>query len=82
MSPDRKTIRLTTCWYTGKGIRVYMMSDHSADCDTGHYMLVAKVRERLAVNKQRSHIFHKERFNVRKLNEKYCIEVTHRFAVL
>jgi hypothetical protein len=25
-----------------------------ADCDTDHYLVVAKVRERLAVNKQRS----------------------------
>jgi hypothetical protein len=31
--------------------------------------VVAKVRERLAVNKQRSHIFHMERFNLKKLNE-------------
>jgi hypothetical protein len=31
--------------------------------------VVAKVRERLAVNKQRSHRFHMERFNLKKLNE-------------
>jgi hypothetical protein len=31
--------------------------------------VVAKVRERLAVNKQRSHNFHMERFNLKKLNE-------------
>jgi hypothetical protein len=30
---------------------------------------VAKVRGRLAVNKQRSHKFHIERFNLKKLNE-------------
>jgi hypothetical protein len=41
--------------------------------------VVAKVRERLAANKQRSHIFHMERFNLKKLNEvegkeKYGIE--------
>jgi hypothetical protein len=28
----------------------------AADCDSDHYLVVAKVRERLAVNKQRSHI--------------------------
>jgi hypothetical protein len=32
-------------------------------------ILVAKVRERLTVNKQRSHRFHMERFNLKKLNE-------------
>jgi hypothetical protein len=31
--------------------------------------VVAKVRDRLAVNKQRSHRFHVERFNLKKLNE-------------
>jgi hypothetical protein len=31
--------------------------------------VVEKVRERIAVNKQRSHKFHMERFNLNKLNE-------------
>jgi hypothetical protein len=31
--------------------------------------VVAKVRERLAVNKQSSHRFYVERFNMKKLNE-------------
>jgi hypothetical protein len=48
---------------------------------------VAKVRERLAVNKQRSHRYHTERFNLKKLNEvegkeQYCVEVSNRFAAL
>jgi hypothetical protein len=30
---------------------------------------VAKVRDRLAANKQRSHRFHVEKFNLKKLNE-------------
>jgi hypothetical protein len=47
----------------------------------------AKVRERLAVNKQRSHRFHMGRFNLKKLNEvegkeQYCVEVSDRFAAL
>jgi hypothetical protein len=42
--------------------------------------VVIKVRERLAVSKQRSHTFHKERFNLKKLNEvegkkQYRVEV-------
>jgi hypothetical protein len=36
---------------------------------TDHCLVVATVRERLAVNKQRSHRFHMERFNLKKLNE-------------
>jgi hypothetical protein len=44
-------------------------SDRAAVCDTDHYLVVAKVRERLAVNKQRSHRFHMEKFNLKKLNE-------------
>jgi len=40
-----------------------------ADCDTDHYLVVAKFRERLLVSKQTAHKFEKERFNLRKLNE-------------
>jgi hypothetical protein len=49
--------------------------------------VVAKVRERLAVNKQRSHRFHMERFILKKLNEvegkkQYRIEVSNKFSTL
>jgi hypothetical protein len=49
--------------------------------------VVANIRERLAVNKQGSHSFHMERFNLKKLNEiqgkdKYRVEVSKRFAAL
>jgi hypothetical protein len=59
----------------------------AADCDTNHYLVLAKVKERLAVNKQRSQRFHMERFNLKKLNEvegkeKYHVEVSNRFAAL
>ena len=40
-----------------------------ADCDTDHYVVVAKVRERLTVSKQAAEKFHVERFNLRKLSE-------------
>jgi hypothetical protein len=60
-------------------------SFRAADCDTDYYLVVAKVRESLAVNKRRSHIFNMEKFNLKKLNkvegkEQYCVEVSHRFA--
>jgi hypothetical protein len=66
---------------------LYVRLFRAAHCDTDHYLVVAKVKERLAVNKQRSHRFHTERFNLEKLNEeegkeKYRIEVSNRFAAL
>ena len=58
-----------------------------ADCDTDHYLVCTKVRERLAVTKQAARRFDGERFNLRKLNglevrKQYQIEVTNRFAAL
>jgi hypothetical protein len=49
-----------------KNILIYRRrhSDH-----TYHYLVVARVRERPAVNKQRSHRFYMESFNLKKLNE-------------
>jgi hypothetical protein len=40
-----------------------------ADCDTDHYLVVTKVRERLAVSKKATQKFDAERFYLRKLNE-------------
>jgi hypothetical protein len=64
-----------------------VLSFRATDCDTDHYLVVAKVRERLAVNTQRSQRFHMERFNLKKLNEvegkeQYHVEVSNRFAAL
>ena len=58
-----------------------------ADCDTDHYLVIAKVRERSAVVKQVAQRFDRQRFNLRKLNEpevreQYQIEITNRFAAL
>jgi hypothetical protein len=49
--------------------------------------VVAKFRERLAVNRQRSHRFDMERFSLKKLNkvegkEQCCVEISNRFAAL
>jgi hypothetical protein len=57
----------------------------AAFCDTDHYLVVAKIRERVAVNNEESHKFHTQRFNLKKLNEgkeKYHVEVKNRFAAL
>jgi hypothetical protein len=62
-------------------------SFRAADCDIGHYLVVAEVKERLAVNKQSSQRFHMEGFNLKKINEaenkeRYGVEVSNRFAAL
>jgi hypothetical protein len=63
------------------GIQAYLMSSHSEQKTAipTHYLVVAKVRERWAASKQRSHRFHTERFNLKKLsntegNDQYRVE--------
>jgi hypothetical protein len=43
-----------------------------------HYVVVAKVRERLTVSKQTAQKFEMERFNLRKLNE---LELTKEYHI-
>jgi hypothetical protein len=72
VSPDGKPhiqidhILIDRQWHSSV---LHVRSFRAADSDVGNYLVVAKVRERLAVNKQRSHRFQIERFNLRKLNE-------------
>jgi hypothetical protein len=44
-------------------------SYREADYDSDQYLMEAKFRDRLAVNEQKSHRFHMEKFNLKKLNE-------------
>jgi hypothetical protein len=62
-------------------------SFRAGDCGTDHYLVAAKVRERLAVSKQTTHSVHMERFNLKKLNEiegkeQYRVEISNRLAAL
>jgi hypothetical protein len=69
-------------WYSSV---LDVITFREADCDTDHYVVIAKVRERLAAVKQATQKFDRQRFNLRKLNEpevreQYQIEITNRFA--
>jgi hypothetical protein len=89
-SPDRKTrnqighILIDRRW---QSCILDARSFRGADSDTDHYLVVEKVRERLAVSKQTTETFHMERFNLKKLKEidgkeQYRVEISHRFAAL
>jgi hypothetical protein len=62
-------------------------SFREADCDTDHYLLIAKVRERLSARKQAAQKTDVERFNLKKLREmevskEFQIALTNRFVDL
>ena len=71
-SPDGKThsqiyhTLIERRWQSGI---LNVRSCRGADCDAGHYLVVAKVRERFVVSKQSAQKFVGERFNLRKPNE-------------
>jgi len=89
-SPDGKTHNQIDYVLIGRRWHSCVMdvpSFRGADCDTNHYLVIAKVRERLAVGKQAAQRFDRQRFNFRKLNEpdvrkQYQIEITNKFAAL
>ena len=89
-SPDGKThnqidhVLIDRRWHSNV---LDVRSFRGADCNTDHYLVIAKVRGRLAVGKQATQRFGRQRFNWRKLNEPevrkhYQIEVTNRFAAV
>jgi len=89
-SPDGKTdnhidhILTDRRWHLGI---LDVQSFRGADCDTDHFLVVAKVRERLAVSKQAAQKIDGDGFNLRKLNElevreQYQMEISNRTAAV
>jgi hypothetical protein len=89
-SPDGKTrnqidhVLIDRRWHSSiLNVRPFRV----ADCDTDHYLVVAKVWGRLAVIKQAAQKFGAERFNLKKLRElevrkQYQIKSSNRTAAL
>jgi hypothetical protein len=66
---------------------ILIRSSRGADCDTDHYLVDAKIRQRLSVNKQAVQTFDMERFNLRDLSDvevkvQFQVKISNRFAAL
>jgi hypothetical protein len=89
-SPERKThnqidhIVIDRRWHSSM---LDVQSFRGSDCDTDHCLVVAKVRERLAVSKRSAQKIDMEKFNVKKLNEgkvkeQHQVTIRNKFAAL
>ena len=79
-SPDGKThnqidhVLIDRRWHSSVEVQRF----RGAECDTDHYLVIPKVRERVAVGKEASQRSDRQRFNLRKLNE---LEVRKQYQI-
>ena len=64
-----------------------MRSFRGAECDLDHYLVIEKIKEKLALCKQATQRLDRHKFNLSNLNElevrkQYQVEITNRFAAL
>jgi len=81
ISPDKKTHNQIAHLLTDKRWQsntVDVWPFRGADCDTDHYLVVVKVRQRLSESKQVAQKFDMERFNFQKLDD---VEVKEQYQL-
>jgi hypothetical protein len=89
-SPDRVTLYQIDHVLIDKSRYSYILDIRSfrgADCDTDHYLLGAKLRERISESERARQKFDLEKYDLRNLydidvKEKYQVEISNRSAAL
>jgi hypothetical protein len=66
---ETHTTRVTILIDRSRHTSVLVPSFRGADCDTDHYLVVAKVRERLAVSQRAAKKIDMEKCNVKQIKE-------------
>jgi hypothetical protein len=67
---EKSTTKLIMSIDKGEHSNIFdLRSFRGLDSETDHYLVVAKVRNRLSVSKGEAKTFHTDRFNIKNLND-------------